>query len=68
MKVYSVVSYEQYEGLEFFGVFGSREEAVSWIKSYDGYKNQWRHGYGVVESELGQVVDAYDQIECVDYE
>lgn len=68
MKVYSVLAYEQYEGFEFLGVYGSREDAVSWIKSYEGYKNKWRGGYGVVESELGQVVDAHDQIEYVDFE
>lgn len=68
MKVFSVVSYEQYEGFEFFGVFGSREEAVSWIKSYEGYQRRWRDGYGVIESELGKVVDCHDQIEYVDYE
>ena len=68
MKVFSVVSYEQYEGFVFFGVFGSREEAVSWIKSYEGYQRRWRDGYGVIESELGEIVDSYERVEYVDYE
>jgi hypothetical protein len=68
MKVFSVVSYEQYEDFEFFGVFGSREEAVSWIKSFEGYQRRWRDGYGVIESELGEIVDLYDDVEYVDYE
>jgi hypothetical protein len=68
MKVFSVVSYTQYEGFDFYGVFGSREDAVSWIKSFEGYKNKWRDGYGVIESELGEIVDSYDDVEYVDYE
>jgi hypothetical protein len=68
MKVYSVLAYEQYEGFEFFGVHASREQAVSWIKSYEGYQRRWRDRYGVVESELGEEVDSHDQIEYVDFE
>jgi hypothetical protein len=68
MKVYSVMGYTQYEGFEFFGVFGSREEAVSWLKSYEGYQRRWGDSYGVIESELGERVDTHDQIEYVDFE
>lgn len=67
MKVYSVCFSEQFEGEELLGVFGSREEAVEFVKSQTGYKNGWgQHGapysprfgqYGVVESELGKPID-----------
>jgi hypothetical protein len=68
MKVFSVVSYEQYEGFEFFGVFGSREQAVSWIKSYEGYQRRWRDCYGVVESELGEEIHCCERVEYLDFE
>jgi hypothetical protein len=67
MKVYSVLEDVDYEGQCLIGVFGSREEAVEFVKSQDGYKRE--HGdvsYGVVESELGQEVDYYSMVEYVE--
>ena len=59
MKVYSVVQSVPYEGLDFFGVFASREDAVNFVKSV---RNKYSD-FGVVESELGQVVDVDGMVE-----
>lgn len=62
MKVYSVLLSMQYEGEDLLGVFGSREEAVSFAR-----QQEWRYGdYGVVESELGQPIDFNAMVEWVE--
>ena len=65
MKVYSVLEVVDYEGSSLLGVFGSREEAVSFAQGQDGYGKYKEYSYGVVESELGQAVDQYSDIEYV---
>lgn len=59
MKVYSVLRHVQYEGCDLLGVFGSREQAVSFgSQQKDEYSD-----VGLVESELGQELDFYAQVE-----
>jgi hypothetical protein len=66
MKVYSVLEQVDYEGCALLGVFGSREEAVKFIQSYDGFQRKSPgYSYGYVESELGQEVDFYRDVEYV---
>ncbi len=57
MKVYSALLSRPYAGAELLGVFGSRKDAVEFIKQQEGYQQGWYGSYGVVESELGQPVD-----------
>ena len=67
MKVYSVLEHIDYEGCSLLGVFGSRDEAVQYVKSYDGYVRQWAgYSYGVLESELGQPVDDLADMDYVE--
>jgi hypothetical protein len=66
MKVYSVILSVQYEGDDFLGVFGSREDAVEFIKGQEGYQKKWYGDYGVVESELGQPVDTHEMVEWLE--
>jgi hypothetical protein len=67
MIVYSVLESIDYEGSSLLGVFGSRDEAVAYIQSYDGYVRQWPgYSYGVVESVLGQPVDQLAEFDYVE--
>jgi len=59
MRVYSVLLSVLYEGEDLLGVFGSREEAVSFARQQD----QLYGDYGVVESELGQPIDFHAMVE-----
>ncbi len=62
MKVYSVLRHVDYEGEDLLGVFGSREQAVEFARSKaDKYSD-----VGIVESELGQEIDFYGQVEWVE--
>lgn len=66
MKVYSVLEVVDYEGSSLLGVFGSRQDALEFLKSYPGFERQsLGYSYGYVESELGQAVDQYGEIEYV---
>jgi hypothetical protein len=63
MIVYSVLEQVDYQGLDLLGVFGSRVEAVQFIRSYYGFVRQSPgYSYGFVESELGQPVDFYRDV------
>ena len=67
MIVYSVLESIEYEGSSLLGVFGSRDEAVTYIRSYDGYVLEWPgYSYGVVVSELGQPVDRLAEMDYVE--
>lgn len=66
MKVYSVLKHVDYEGCDLLGVFGSREEAVSFAKSHEYFEKYRDTQFGVVESELGQEVDFYGMVEWVE--
>ena len=67
MIVYSVLEQIDYEGCDLLGVFGSREDAEQFIRSYDGFVRQLpAHSYGYVESQLGQPVDFYRDVVYVD--
>jgi hypothetical protein len=60
MLVYSVFEQIHYEGCDLLGVFASRDEAVQFIHSYDGFVRQFPgHSYGYVESQLGQPISFY---------
>lgn len=66
MKVYSVIEVVEYEGSSLLGVFGSKQEAVDFAKSQESYVEKWSsYGMSVVESELGQAVDMYRDIEWI---
>ena len=62
MIVYSVLRHVDYEGQDLLGVFGLREQAVEFARRQ---RDQWS-SVGVVESELGQPVDFYDDVEWVE--
>lgn len=62
MRVYSVLLSVQYEGEDLLGVFGSREEAVSFARQQDPLYGD----YGVVESELGQPIDFHAMVDWVE--
>ena len=63
MVVYSVVLSVDYEGLEFRGVFASREDAVAYVESQDDDYGQ----FGVVVSELGQPLDVFQFDSAVEW-
>ena len=55
MKVYSLLSFIDYEGSELEGVFGSVEDVLKCVESGNG---KWHaHDVGYVESELGEKLD-----------
>ena len=62
MKVYSVLCHVQYEGTDLLGVFASRDEAVVFAKSK---QDKWSE-MGVVESELGQEIDVFGDVEWLE--
>ena len=68
MKVYSLVGGFDYEGENLLGVFGSKEDLLRYVES-EKPKYQRRSdtlGYdtlGFVESELGQPIDFYGEVE-----
>jgi hypothetical protein len=64
MKVYSVLRHMQYEGEELLGVFASREDALKFVESQSEDKKYY--DFGVVESELGQKVDFFSDVEWVE--
>jgi hypothetical protein len=66
MKIYSVILSVDYEGEDLLGVFGSREDAVEFIKSQESYQKKWYGDYGVVESELGQPIDTHGMVDWVE--
>ena len=67
MLVYSVIEQIDYEGGSLLGVFGSREQAEQFVRSYDGFQRQYPgYSYGVVESELGQEIDFFGMVEWVE--
>jgi len=55
MKVYSLLSFIDYEGSELEGVFESVEDVLKCVESGNG---KWHaHDVGYVESELGEKID-----------
>ena len=55
MKVYSLLSFIDYEGSDLEGVFGSVEDLLKCVESGNG---KWHaHDLGYVESELGEKLD-----------
>jgi hypothetical protein len=67
MRVYSAMLSVAYEGEELLGVFGSREQALEFIRSQEGFQRQWASfSYGLVESELGQPVDFDRMVDWVE--
>lgn len=55
MKVYSLLSFIDYEGSELEGVFESVEDVLKCVESGNG---KWHaHDVGYVGSELGQKID-----------
>jgi hypothetical protein len=68
MIVYSVLEQIDYEGSSLLGVFASRDDAVAYIRSYDGFVRQFPgYSYGVVESALGQPVDQLAEFDFVEF-
>lgn len=66
MRVYSVLLSVQYEGEDLLGVFGSREEALEFVRSQEYFQQRMYGDYGVVESELGQPIDFHAMVEWVE--
>lgn len=63
MQVYSVLSSVDYEGENFLGVFGSREEAESFARSHDHFGRYSSISFGVVKSQLGQPIDFHATVD-----
>ena len=68
MKVYTLMGGHAYEGEQLLGVFGSKEDLLQFVES--GKRGCDRRpetlGYdtlGYVESELGQPIDFYGEVE-----
>ena len=66
MKVYAVLFAVDYEGETLKGVFATKEEAVSFAKSQENFGKHDSEQYGVVECELGQPVDTFENFEFVE--
>jgi len=68
MKVYSLLGGYDYEGENLLGVFGSKEDLMKFIEQErvkEGRRPETL-GYdtlGYVESELGQPIDFYGEVE-----
>ena len=58
MKVYTVVSYYDYEGETLEGVFASREDAFDWFNRLKAMRSLTE--YRIYESELGELVCSFD--------
>jgi hypothetical protein len=54
----------QYEGSDLLGVFGSREDALKFVDTQS--EDRKYYDFGLVESELGQKVDFYMDVEWVE--
>ena len=68
MKVYSLVGGFDYEGENLLGVFGSKEDLLQYVEQEKSKQNRRPEtlGYdtlGYVESELGQPIDFYGEVE-----
>ncbi len=66
MRVYSVLLSVQYEGEDLLGVFGSREDALEFVRAQEYFQQRLYGDYGVVESELGQPIDFHAMVEWVE--
>ena len=66
MKVYSLLGFNDYEGSDFVGVFGSVEDVMKCVDSGNG---KWYFDdMGYVESELGvKVEDVLGSVEYVEF-
>ena len=67
MKVYSLLSFVDYEGSDLVGVFGSVEEVLKCVESGNG---KWScDDMGYVESKLGvKVEDVMGSVKYVKFE
>ena len=68
MKVFSLVGGFDYEGENLLGVFGSKEDLMKFIEQEKSkqVRRPETLGYdtlGYVESELGQPIDFYGEVE-----
>lgn len=68
MKVYSLVGGFDYEGENLLGVFASREDLLQFVEQEKPKQHRRPEtlGYdtlGYVESELGQPIDFYGEVE-----
>jgi hypothetical protein len=68
MKVYSLVGGFDYEGENLLGVFASKEDLLQFVEQEKSKQNRRPDtlGYdtlGYVESELGQSIDFYGEVE-----
>ena len=68
MKVYSLVGGYDYEGENLLGVFASKQDLLNFVESKrsECLRRPETLGYdslGFVESELGQPIDYYGEVE-----
>lgn len=65
MKVYSLLSFVDYEGSDLVGVFGSVDDVFKCVESGNG---KWSCDHlGYVESELGEKVDLLGEVVYVPF-
>jgi hypothetical protein len=65
MKVYSLLSFVDYEGSDLVGVFGSVEDVMKCVENSNG---KWGcDDLGYVESELGVEIDVLGEVEYVSF-
>ena len=63
MKVYSLLSFVDYEGSDLEGVFGSLEDVLKCVE-----EGRWFcDDLGYVESELGEKVDVFGSVVYVSF-
>jgi hypothetical protein len=67
MKVYSLLSFVDYEGSDLVGVFGSVEDVLKCVESGNG---KWScDDLGYVVSELGEKIDdVFGVVEYVEFQ
>jgi hypothetical protein len=63
MKVYSLLSFVDYEGSDLVGVFGSVEDVMKCVEEGVWYCD----GLGYVVSELGEVIDVLGEVVYVSF-
>lgn len=63
MKVYSLIEFVDYEGLDLVGVFGSVEDVLKCVEEGKWYCDE----LGYVESELGEKIDVLGEVVYVSF-
>jgi hypothetical protein len=66
VRIYSALASDDYEYQDLLGIFKTKEEAVECCHKQRHFGKYLSPVYGVVESELGQMIDLDVMIEWID--